>query len=97
MQNLRQRTVSAALWSFAGNSGSIMIRFGIGIVIARILSPSDYGLIAMLAIFMGVGEALVDSGFSQALIQKKEPSQIDYSSVFFLKYLTQRRASFFFL
>lgn len=84
MESLRKKTASAALWSFAGNTGATVIRFGIGVVIARILSPEDYGLVAMFAIFLGVGTALVDSGFSQALIQKVKPSQLDYSSVFFL-------------
>jgi O-antigen/teichoic acid export membrane protein len=87
MSRLRRETASAAIWSFVGNTGSTIIRFGIGIVIARILSPEDYGLVAMLAIFIGIGDALIDSGFSQALIQKKEPTQVDYSSVFFLNIL----------
>lgn len=87
MSSLRQETASAAIWSFVGNTGSTIVRFGIGIVITRILSPEDYGLVAMLAIFIGVGDALIDSGFSQALIQKKKPTQVDYSSVFFLNIL----------
>jgi len=59
------------------------VRFGIGIALARILTPHEYGLVGILAIFLAIGDALVDSGFSQALIQKKNPTNADLSTVFY--------------
>ena len=53
------------------------------IVMARILTPADYGLVGMLAIFIAVSQSLVDSGFSQALIRKQDRSEIDNSTVFY--------------
>jgi O-antigen/teichoic acid export membrane protein len=65
----------------------MLIRHGLNfvvlIILARILSPSDFGLVAMLALFVAVAGLLIDSGFSQALIQKREISLIDESTVFF--------------
>lgn len=80
---LKAKTINASLWSFAGNSGSIVIRFCFGIFLARILSPHDYGLTGMLAIFIAISDSLIDSGFSQALIQKKKVSPVDYCTIFF--------------
>ena len=54
------------------------------IILARLLSPSDYGIIAMLSIFIALSNAIIDSGFSNALIQKKDVSESDYSTVFFI-------------
>ena len=50
---------------------------------ARILTPEDYGLVGMLAIFIAVSQSLIDSGFSQALIRKQDRSEIDNSTVFY--------------
>ncbi len=60
-----------------------IIQFAISIIIARILSPSDYGLIAMMGIFLGVSQVFVDSGFYDALIQKREKTESDYNTAFF--------------
>ena len=57
-------------------------RFMLNIILARLLSPSDYGVIGMLAIFMSISQCLVDSGFASALIQTKERSENDYGTVF---------------
>ncbi len=53
------------------------------IIMARILTPSDYGLVGMIAIFIAVSQSLIDSGFSQALIRKRDRSEIDNSTVFY--------------
>lgn len=71
------------LWTGIERLGTQVIQFVIGIIIARILLPSDYGLIGMLAIFMGIAQTFIDSGFSSALIQKKDRNQNDYSTVFY--------------
>lgn len=82
--SLKQKTVRGALWTLTGNTSSQLLHFAIGIVLARALSPRDYGLVGMLSIFMAIATSMVESGFGQALIQKKNPSDIDYSSVFYL-------------
>ena len=58
------------------------VGFFIGIILARLLSPSDYGLIGMLAIFTAISQTLIDSGFTRSLIQKKNCESIDYSTAF---------------
>jgi len=59
------------------------ITFIIGIILARILMPSDYGLVGMLAIFFAFSELFITSGFSSALIQKKDRNEIDFSTIFY--------------
>lgn len=71
------------LWTGIERLGTRFIQFIIEILIARILLPSDYGLIGMLAIFMGIAQTFIDSGFANALIQKKDRNNKDYSTVFY--------------
>ena len=80
--SLKQKTLKGLFWSFLDSFGIYFIKFGFSIVIARTLSPSDYGLMGMIVIFTAIGDMLVESGFSMALIQKKDASDIDYSTVF---------------
>lgn len=71
------------LWTGIERLGTRFIQFIIEILIARVLLPSDYGLIGMLAIFMGIAQTFIDSGFANALIQKKDRNNKDYSTVFY--------------
>lgn len=71
------------IWTGLERIGARGLQFVIEIIIARILTPSDYGLIGMLAIFMGIAQTFLDSGFANALIQKKDRSLTDYSTVFY--------------
>lgn len=73
----------AIIWSAVERFASQGIQFIIGVIIARLLDPSCYGLIAMLYIFLAVGQSLIDSGFGSALIQKKVCTDKDYSTVFY--------------
>ncbi len=82
-ESLSQQTISGVFWSALERIGSLGIQFIITIIIARILTPGDYGLIGMLSIFTALGAVILDSGFGQALIRKKEVSQVDYCSVFY--------------
>ena len=59
------------------------VQFLVMLVIARILSPKDFGLVGMLAIFLAVAQSLIDSGFSQALIRKQNRTELDNSTVFY--------------
>lgn len=81
--SLKQKTISGLVWSFVENISYQAVSFIIGVVLARLLSPKEFGLIGMTAIFMAVSQTFVDSGFGQALIRKNDCSQKDYSTVFF--------------
>lgn len=81
--NLKQKTVNALKWSAVDRLGQQGVQFVIGILLARLLSPDDYGLIGMIMIFAALSFVLVESGFGQALIRKKEATETDYNSVFY--------------
>ena len=71
------------VWTAVQKYSTMIISFISGIILARLLSPDDYGCIGMLAIFMSLAEVFIDAGFGSALIQKKDPTQTDYSTVFY--------------
>lgn len=71
------------VWTALQRYSTMIILFISGIILARLLTPFDYGCIGMLSIFMVLAEAFIDGGFGSALIQKKSPTQVDYSTIFF--------------
>ncbi len=77
------KTASSLTWSFVERFSAQGIQFAFSIVIARQLLPSDYGMIAMLGIFIALAQTLIDSGFSSALIQKQDRTETDFSTVFY--------------
>lgn len=79
---LKTKTLSGMIWSFVQRFGTMAISFVSNIVLARLLTPDDYGTIGMLMIFIAVANTFVDGGFGSALIQKKEPTKEDYSTIF---------------
>lgn len=81
--SLKQKTISGLLWSFIDQFANLGISFIVGIILARILSPREFGLIGMITVFIAVSETFINSGFSQALIRKNNCTQTDYSTVFF--------------
>lgn len=82
-ENLGHKAASGAIWASIERFGSLILQFIVNLILARILVPSDFGAIGMLTIFIMVAQTLIDSGFGSALIQKKDPTQIDYSTIFF--------------
>lgn len=83
-EELKEQTITGMIWSFIERFGSMLLQFIANIILARLLSPNDFGLIGMIMVFIAISNTLVDSGFSAALIQKKEVTQKDYSTIFFL-------------
>lgn len=81
--NLRNKTISAILWSGVEKIGQQIIQFVVIMIIARILLPSDFGLIGMLSIFFAISKVFINSGFGEALIQKKDASHTDFSTIFY--------------
>ena len=82
-QGLKQKAVKGMAWSAVQRYSTMLIQFVSGIILARLLTPYDYGCIGMLMIFMVLAESMIDGGFGSALIQKKNPTQTDYSTIFF--------------
>lgn len=80
--NLKEKAISGLFWSLLEKFSTQIVAFVVGVILARLLSPADYGLIAMTAIFVSISQVLVDSGFTSALIQKIDKTDLDYSTVF---------------
>lgn len=83
-QGLKDKTVKGVGWSAIDNVAQYSVSFIVGIVLARLLSPDDYGLIGIIAIFTTICSALIDGGVSSALIRKKNATEDDYNTIFFL-------------
>lgn len=81
--SLKQKAAKGILWSTVERFSVQGVQFLIMIVMARLLTPHDYGIIGMLAIFLAVSQSLIDSGFSQALIRKQDRTEVDNNTVFY--------------
>lgn len=79
--------ISNFLWRFAERCGAQLVTFIVSIVLARILSPNDYGTIALVTVFITILQVFIDSGLSTALIQKKDADDLDFSSVFYFNFV----------
>ena len=86
-ESLKNKTVIGVGWSFIDNLSSSGITFLVGLVLARLLTPSEYGIMAILTIFIAVSNSIVDSGFSNALIRKTDARRVDYNTVFLFNLL----------
>ncbi|TET67965.1 MAG: lipopolysaccharide biosynthesis protein, partial [Candidatus Aminicenantes bacterium] len=84
---LRQKTINGLKWSFVDSFANQGFQFIIGIILARLLVPKDFGLIGMLIFFIAISQSFIDSGFSQALIRKKDCKQVDFNTAFFFNLL----------
>jgi len=80
----RENLLANTIWRFAEQFGMQLVQFITQLVMARLLLPSDFGLVAMMTVFITIAQVFVDSGLGQALIQKKEIDNVDLSSVFFM-------------
>ena len=83
MDNLRSRTIRSALWHFSGTGGRLAVQILVQICLARLLSPTDFGLMAMLAVVTGISQILIEGGFGLALIHRKEATCEEESSVLY--------------
>ena len=85
-QSLKKQAFSGVGWNAVGRFSTQGVSFILQIILARLLAPSDYGIIAMMAIFLQIAGVFVDSGFANALIQKKDCEEKDYSTVFYYNF-----------
>lgn len=81
--NLKSKAISGMLWSGIQRFGRVVVLFVGNLVLARLLTPDDFGYIGMLMVFIAIANTFVDGGLGAALIQKKEPALEDYSTVFY--------------
>jgi len=87
VESLKNKTVKGTMWSAVDNVAQLGVTFVVSIVLARLLSPDDYGLIGIITIFTTVCTAIINGGFSSALIRKKSPTDDDYNTAFIINLL----------
>lgn len=85
---LKLKTIRAVIWSFVEALGLRSVQFFVGIILARLLLPEQFGLIGMLMVFTAVAQTFLDSGFGAALIQKQEITEKDINSIFYFNIFT---------
>lgn len=83
MINLAQKTLSGTIWHFSQQLVRRGINFIVTLILARYLVPADFGLVAMMAVFLALGASIMDSGFKQALIRAQESTQVDLNTAFY--------------
>lgn len=80
--NLKQKTITGVGWSAIDNVSGYAVTFVVGIILARLLSPEDYGLLGLIGIFTAICNCFIGAGFGSALIRKKDATEDDFSTVF---------------
>jgi O-antigen/teichoic acid export membrane protein len=96
MASLKEKTFSGAIWSAVERFSSYGLQFVFGILMARLLSPSDYGTIALLNVFFAICQTFIDSGFNLAIIRKQDRTEDDFSTAFIFS-MTVAMASYLLL
>ena len=87
MDSTKNNIISSLFWKFAERIGAQGVNLIVSIVLARILAPEDYGIVALVTIFITISNVFIENGFSTALIQKKDADDLDFSSVFYCNML----------
>ena len=81
--NVKTNVISSLFWKFAERIGAQGVNLIVSIVLARILAPEDYGIVALVTIFITISNVFIENGLPTALIQKKDADDLDFSSVFY--------------
>ena len=82
-QSLKSKVLNGAVWSLVTKLSMKLFSFIVTLVLARLLTPSDYGIISLLTIFISIASTFAESGFGRALVQKKDIKSVDYNTVFY--------------
>ena len=85
--SLKEKTARGLFWGMLNNGTMQVLNLIIGIFLGRLLTPADYGIVGVLAIFSAIAGDLQSAGFTQALINIKKPTDRDYNSVFWFNVL----------
>ena len=83
MSDLKQKSIDAIIWNLIEKYGIQIFSLIIGVILARLLTPADYGLIGMISVFFALAMVFVNSGFGAAYIQKKDVDEVDASTIFY--------------
>lgn len=83
----KNTVISSLIWKFLERGGVQGVQFILSIILARLVTPEDYGVIALILVFTQIATVFIQSGFNTALIQKKESDDTDFSSIFYLSLL----------
>jgi O-antigen/teichoic acid export membrane protein len=81
--NLKQKMLGAVAWGSIDRFGQQAVQLVIGMILSRLLSPDDYGLLGMVMVFAALSFVLIESGFGQALIRKTDTTETDYNTIFY--------------
>lgn len=84
-ESLKNRTVNGVVWSAIDRFSALGIQIVCSLIIAHLLTPEDFGILGMITVFSAIGLVIIDSGFGLALIRRNDVTELDYSSVFYLK------------
>lgn len=84
--SLKGKVAKGSLWVLLEQFSVQGLNLGMGIVLARLLTPNDYGTVALVTIFISIAMVLVNSGLGQALVQKKDADELDFNSVFYVSF-----------
>jgi O-antigen/teichoic acid export membrane protein len=87
LENLKEKAQTGISLGFVTQISTQAAQFIFGLILARLLTPQDYGLTGMLAIFISMSDVFIDSGFGTAVMRKKSPEDSDYSTVFWFNFL----------
>ena len=82
-KSLKSKVISSMFWKFCERIGARLVTFVISLILARLLTPDDYGVVALITVFIALLDTVVTSGFGSSLIQRKDADELDFSSVFY--------------
>jgi len=83
LKNLKQKSIDGVIWNLIEKFGSQFIKIVLGVILARLLTPADYGLIGMISVFFAISMVFIDSGFGSAYVQKQGATDVDASTIFY--------------
>ena len=86
-ENLKQKTISGLFWQFCQKGVGQLVSFGISVVLARLLMPEEFGIVALAGMFIVLMGIFVSCGMGTALVQKKEADELDYNTLFWAQTL----------
>lgn len=83
MSSIKTKVMSGLIWTFGERITAQVVSFVVSIVLARILMPEEYGTISMVLVFINIANVFVSNGLGEALVQKKESDDTDFSTIFY--------------
>ena len=91
IQSLKSKTISGLIWRFGERITAQIISFIVSIVLARLLLPEQYGIVAIVTIFINLANVFVTSGLGTSLVQKKDADELDFSTMFWASIISTKK------